>query len=78
MEKRRSEHVTSFTVATAANHTDSERLQGDTASNLDAAPQHKIQFIDYIGYCQYFTAWKQACMLRHNNIHRIKPVGFGG
>ncbi|MEN9481135.1 MAG: hypothetical protein RLZZ298_2530, partial [Pseudomonadota bacterium] len=78
MEKRRSEHVTSFNVATAANYTDSERLQGDTASNSDAAPQHEIQFIDYIGYCQQFDASKRAFMLRHNNIYRIKPISFLG
>jgi hypothetical protein len=47
--------VTSFTVATAANYADSERLQGDTASNKDAAPQHNLQFIDYIEYCQSTT-----------------------
>jgi hypothetical protein len=59
--------VTSFTVATAANDTNSERLQGDTASNSDAAPQHKIQFIDYIEYCQCKTIQRQDFMLRHNN-----------
>jgi hypothetical protein len=48
--------VTSFTVATAANYADSERLQGDTASNKDAAPQHELQFIDYIEHCQSRTA----------------------
>jgi hypothetical protein len=66
--------VTSFTVATAANYADSERLQGDTASNKDAAPQHNLQFIDYIEYCQSTTRYLSNFMLRHNNTNNKNPM----